>query len=121
MVELTIHKHKEILMNYIYKALPFKGSVDEQINPSLVAAQLTVLINSQNYEGWEFYQINSVNISVNPGCIAGLLGTRAFDQKYDMAIFRKTLSQEELSQQAVNREKYQAEAKKEESKDFFLG
>jgi hypothetical protein len=89
MVELTIHKHKEIKMNYIYKALPFKGNVSE-LDPSRVAAQLTVLINSQNQEGWEFYQINSVNISVSPGCLAALVGAKSFDQKYDMAIFRKT-------------------------------
>lgn len=107
-------------MNYIYKALPFKGNVSE-LDPNKVAAQLTILINSQNSDGWEFYQINSVNISVSPGCLASLMGSKDSDQKYDMAIFRKTLSQEELSQQAINREKYQAEAKKEESKDFFLG
>ena len=82
-------------MNYIYKALPFKGSVNE-LNPSLVAAQLTVLINSQNDEGWEFYQINSVNISVSPGCLAALVGAKSFDQKYDMAIFRKVVDQSEV-------------------------
>jgi hypothetical protein len=107
-------------MNYIYKALPFKGNVSE-LDPSIVAAQLTILINSQNFEGWEFYQINAVNISVSPGCIAGLIGAKAFDQKYDMAIFRKTLSQEDLAQQAINRENYKDELKKEESKDYFLG
>ncbi len=102
-------------MNYIYKALPFKGSVDE-LKPSLVAAQLTVLINSQNEEGWEFYQINSVNISVNPGCIAGLLGIRAYDQKYDMAIFRKILTEEDLAQQKTNREIRQNQINNDQSK-----
>jgi hypothetical protein len=105
-------------MNYIYKALPFKGNVSE-LDPSLVAAQLTILINSQNFEGWEFYQINAVNISVSPGCIAGLIGTKAFDQKYDMAIFRKTLSQEDLAQQAINREKQQNAINNDTSKPKY--
>jgi hypothetical protein len=100
MVELTTHKHKEIEMNYIYKALPFKGNVSE-LDPIKVAAQLTILINSQNQEGWEFYQINSVNLSVSPGCLAALVGAKSFDQKYDMAIFRKIISQEKISQQHV--------------------
>ena len=73
-------------MNYVYKALPFKGYVSE-LSPKIVADQLTVSINSQIQEGWEFYQINSVNISVSPGCLAALVGAKSFDQKYDILIY----------------------------------
>ncbi len=89
-------------MNYIYKALPFKGSVAD-LDPNRVAAQLTILINSQSQEGWEFFQINSVNISVNPGCLSGLFGEKSSEQKYDMAIFR--MSKEETKNNIENNQK----------------
>lgn len=54
------------------------------------------LLTVKNTEGWEFYQINEVNISINPGCIAEILGTIAFDQKYNMAILRKALTEDDL-------------------------
>jgi len=54
------------------------------------------LLTVKNTKGWDFYQINTVNISINPGCIAEILGIRAFDQKYNMAIFRKALTEGDL-------------------------
>jgi hypothetical protein len=103
-------------MKYIYKAVPFLGRVSE-LDPYKVASQLTEVINSQNTEGWDFYQINSVNIAVSPGCLAGLLGEKSFEKKFDMAIFRKIISQEKISQQQVEVE----QSLKEKNKGMLGG
>jgi hypothetical protein len=63
------------------------------MDPDRVATQLNDLINSQSTLGWEFYQINSVNISISPGCLAGLFGAASYEKKYDMVIFRKSAQQ----------------------------
>ena len=83
-------------MKYIYKAVPFLGRVSE-LDPNKVASQLTGVINSQNIDGWDFYQINSVNIAVSPGCLEGLFGAKSFEKKFDMAIFRKELDGVEMA------------------------
>jgi hypothetical protein len=92
-------------MKYIYKSLPFIGDVsskDRNIFASKASEQLTKLINSNAVSGWEFVQINTVNIykaGESPGCLASLFGATGIadtTEKYDMVIFRKELSENEL-------------------------
>ena len=83
-------------MKYEYQVLPFRGQV-ESVDTGAVARQLNALINSQSLLGWEFYQINSVGITVSPGCIASLLGQKGFPLLYDMAIFRREISLDQSS------------------------
>jgi hypothetical protein len=84
-------------MNYTYKTVSFAGYVkDTEVKPDLVAKQLNNLINQQASSGWEFYQISSVNIYVNPGCLPALVGIKGFEKKYDMAIFRKVFVENNL-------------------------
>jgi len=78
-------------MQYVYQVLPFRGQV-ESVDSDAVAKQLNSLINSQALLGWEFYQINSVGITVSPGCLASLLGAKGFPLLYDMAIFRREMA-----------------------------
>ena len=59
-------------------------------NAGEVAGQLDQLINSYASQGWEFYQLGSVNIEVKPGCIGGLLGRESDYIRYDQAIFRRS-------------------------------
>lgn len=81
-------------MAYVYETISFAGYVeDTEVKPNLVAKQLNDLINRQASTGWEFYQISSVNIYVNPGCLSALIGIKGFEKKYDMAIFRKSIEQ----------------------------
>jgi hypothetical protein len=75
-------------MSFVYKVLPFRGNV-ETSNPNEVANQLNDLISSQAANGWEFYQINSVNINISPGCLASLFGAKQLATVHDMAIFRQ--------------------------------
>ena len=76
-------------MIYAYKAVPFIGSSAEQVKPYDVAKQLSALINSESLSGWQFYQINSVNISVVAGCLSALFGASSYEKRYDMVIFRQ--------------------------------
>lgn len=81
-------------MAYLYETISFAGYVkDTEVKPDVVAKQLNDLINRQASSGWEFYQISSVNIYVNPGCLLALVGIKGFEKKYDMAIFRKSIEQ----------------------------
>jgi len=81
---------------YEYKAIPFIGNVKTEDNIA-VGNQLSVLMNQQASLGWEFYQINTVGISVNPGCLESLLSLFLPKNPYmgsyrhDMVIFRKEL------------------------------
>lgn len=88
-------------MAYIYKTIPVNGAVDN-LDPGLLASKVNSLINSQSGQGWEFYQINSVQAYTNPGCFDALFskllpGAGGANQaKYDIAIFRKELSQQDF-------------------------
>ncbi len=84
-------KRKVEVMQYEYKAVPFTGVVEEY-SASQVAEQLSALIRSESLEGWEFYQINSVNINVSPGCLASLFGAQASTRKHDMVILRRYIN-----------------------------
>lgn len=59
------------------------GSVGE------VSKQLQGTIAREAVDGWEFYQLNSVNIEVSPGCIASLFGAKVDYMQFDQLIFRR--------------------------------
>ena len=111
-------------MKYIYKSIPFVGQV-ESLSPSTVADQLTNLINVNAKSGWDFYQINSVNIAVSPGCLASLFGKESFEKKYDMLIFRKEYQEGENSKLNETRGTDVSDSelmnKATADKDYFLG
>ncbi len=65
---------KEEEMPYEYKVVPFRGELKSGESTSNVSSQLTSTITTEATDGWEFYQLGEVAISVKPGCLAGLLG-----------------------------------------------
>lgn len=72
-----------------YRVIPFIGKIKSSQSAKDVSDQLEVLINQGAQLGWEFVQINNVNIEVQPGCLAGIFGAKADYVRYDMAVFRK--------------------------------
>ena len=76
-------------MGYEYKVVAFMGSTKGKQGADVVASQLTSLINSEASGGWELFQMGDVNIEVQPGCIAGLLGQQVTYIRYDQIVFRK--------------------------------
>jgi len=89
-------------MAYIYKTVPVDGSLDE-ISPLLLSSKINSLINVQSSQGWDFYQISSVQAHVTPGCLDGLIKqflpafSGAGQAKIDIAIFRKEITQQEFA------------------------
>jgi len=72
-----------------YRVLPFIGKIKGSQSAKDVSDQLEVLLNQGAKEGWEFVQINNVNIEVQPGCLAGIFGAKADYVRFDMAVFRQ--------------------------------
>lgn len=79
---------------YEYKAVPFVGQIKTGFlsneGPGTASKQLDDVINSNVGQGWEFVEVSHINILTQPGCIAGLLGSKATTIVYDQVIFRKT-------------------------------
>ena len=72
-----------------YRVIPFIGKIKGKQTSGDVSDQLEDLLNEGAKEGWEFVQVNNVNIEVQPGCIKGLFGATASYVHYDMAVFKK--------------------------------
>jgi hypothetical protein len=75
-------------MGYVYKVVPFIGQSRGTVSATDVATQLEGTIHQHASQGWEFCQLSDVNIEVQPGCIAGLLGARVEYVRFDQLIFR---------------------------------
>mgnify|MGYP005815326331 CR=1 FL=1 len=76
-------------MAYKYRVMPFIGKIKSKGSAVEVSNQLEMLINEGAREGWEFDQLNNVNIQVAPGCLAGLFGAKETYMRFDMVVFKK--------------------------------
>jgi hypothetical protein len=74
---------------YQYRVIPFIGAINSGQTASDVSQQLEAEINRHAAQGWEFWTLNDVNIQVNPGCLAGLLGAKASYMAFDQLVFRR--------------------------------
>lgn len=74
--------------SFRYKVVPFIGRSTGNVSAFSVAEQLEAEIARHAVAGWEFYQLSDVNIEVQPGCIAGLLGATTQYVRFDQLIFR---------------------------------
>jgi predicted metalloprotease len=76
-------------MSNIYRVIPFRGKIKGKQSAGDVSNQLEEIINERAKEGWEFDQLSSVNIEVQPGCLAGIFGAKVAYNRFDMVIFKK--------------------------------
>lgn len=78
---------------YTYKVVPFIGRLKSGVfnieNAEKVTEQLQQLIDTYTQQGWEFYRIDAVQIAVQPGCLAALLGQSTNVINFDQVIFRR--------------------------------
>ena len=74
---------------YQYQVVPFIGKIKGSGTATEVASQLQATIGQHVSQGWEFWQLSDVNIEVQPGCIAGLLGQKTSYVRFDQLIFRR--------------------------------
>jgi len=56
------------------------------------AAYLAKIVNENSQDGWEFYRVDTIGVSVQPGCIAALLGQKSALTTYYVVSLRKPLA-----------------------------
>jgi hypothetical protein len=71
-----------------YRVIPFIGKIKDKQSAVEVSKQLESLINEGERGGWIFQEISSVNIEVQPGCLAGFFGARVSYERFDMVVFK---------------------------------
>ncbi len=97
-------------MAYRYKVVPFIGQSKAGVSAADVARQLEIAISQEVAQGWDFYLLSDVNIEVQPGCVAGLLGNwkvllTPFWSVITQTDFQSTASIEKLVRAAAERVK----------------
>lgn len=51
--------------------------------------QFAQLINQNCRDGWDFYSLEEISVTRQPGCLAGLFGARELVVTYNMLVFVK--------------------------------
>lgn len=98
-----------------YIVVPFVGRLRNSLLDSAdvqsVSAELHTLINHYASQNWLFYSIEKINIHVEPGCLASLLGVKVRMMTIDQIIFRRPLAEgssrvtyEEIATQIQNQQ-----------------
>lgn len=82
---------------YHYLVVPFHGQIRAGQGIGEVSSQLQDLINHYAGYGWEFVQIGRVSLTINQGCLAGLLGSGSSQHSYDQVVFRQSVAHEGTS------------------------
>lgn len=76
-------------MAWTYKVVPFIGQLKSGQGPDVVSTQLERLINEWASQGWEFHELDSVDIEIRPGCLAALLGGKTAYSTFNQVILRR--------------------------------
>lgn len=79
-------------MVYEYKMVqvPPNVSVEKKSHKgNEAAAYLQNIANNMADDGWEFYRIDSVGVSVQPGCFSAMFGGKAEQSLYYVISFRR--------------------------------
>jgi len=77
---------------YQYKMVQVPPNIEVQAREhrgNEAAAYLEGVVNSNAGQGWEFYRVDAIGVSVRPGCLAGLLGGKRVTSTYYVVTFRK--------------------------------
>ncbi len=76
---------------FIYMVVPLTPGVKEsdKDKSQKIAQQVQALINDQSRQGWEFHRVETVYMSIAPGCMSGLGGAKAVYMPVNQVIFRK--------------------------------
>jgi hypothetical protein len=54
-----------------------------------VADFLEGIVNKMALDGWEFFRVDTLGVTENPGCIASLFGANTFTVNYYVVTFRR--------------------------------
>jgi len=74
-----------------YKCIPGpkKLVVNRVSDMDNAVVQFSDLINEHCVDGWDFYSLEEVSVTRQPGCLAGLFGAKETTVNYNMIIFKK--------------------------------
>ncbi len=77
--------------DFIYKVVPLTPGVKEgdKNKANKVAEQVQGLVNDQSRDGWEFHRVETVYVSIAPGCLSAFGGAKAVYIPVNQVIFKK--------------------------------
>jgi hypothetical protein len=76
---------------FVYMVVPLTPGVKEgdKDKGTKVAQQVQALINDMSRKSWEFHRVETVYVSIAPGCLAAFSGTKASYVPVNQVIFKK--------------------------------
>ncbi|WP_236191536.1 DUF4177 domain-containing protein [Pseudomonas paraglycinae] len=77
---------------YVYKMVQVPPNIEvraKEHRGNEAAAYLQNVVNSHAEDGWEFYRIDTIGVSVKPGCFDTLLGKKNVLTEYYVISLRK--------------------------------
>ena len=76
-------------MEYKCVAAPRDIVIDAGGSSEKAVSSFAGSINSESKDGWDFFSLESIQISEKPGCLAGLFGAKETTTTFNMLIFCK--------------------------------
>jgi hypothetical protein len=77
---------------YTYKMVQVPPNIEvraKEHRGNEAAAYLQNVVNEHAEDGWEFYRVDSIGVSVKPGCLDALFGKKDVLSHYYVVSFRK--------------------------------
>lgn len=80
-------------MAYVYSTVQIPPNIqtDRRESGNEAAIYLDKVINSKAAEGWEFQSVESIGVSVKPGCLEALKGTKQAFNTYYVIVFKREI------------------------------
>jgi len=79
---------------YQYKMVQVPPNIQVQAKEhkgNEAATYLQNVVNLHAKDGWEFYRTDNIGVSLQPGCLAGVLGQKESLQVFYVITFRKPI------------------------------
>ena len=79
-------------MDYEYKMIQIPPTISVQASQhkgNEAAQYMEAIANSHSEQGWEFYRVDTLSVSIPPGCLAALFGDKGSQSQYYVMTFRR--------------------------------
>ena len=79
-------------MDYEYKMIQIPPTISVQASQhkgNEAAQYMEAIANSHAEQGWEFYRVDTLSVSIPPGCLAALFGDKGSQSQYYVMTFRR--------------------------------
>jgi Mg-chelatase subunit ChlD len=86
----SLTKAQQQLYEYYMVQIPSNFMANaNQVQGNEIAAYVQEWANKLSASGWEFYRIDTMSMTVNPGCLDSLFGARQSYIQYSVMTFRR--------------------------------